>query len=394
MKSRIKIGKVVLWAGVSLLGVFGLYFLAMYLLFPPEFFHRCLFSGSETAYDYNIFPGRSLTASAQPYRYKVNLDEARVKAVMESNPNIGNLETFLADSGTQAFIVIQDDVVLYEKYFNGTQRDTLLSSFSTAKSFDSALIGFAITDGYIQNLDEPITNYLPELVGQDPRFQQITIKHLVKMVSGIRYEEKDNPFFDDGNRTYRYPDLRHLGLQMTKIVSSPGEFTYNPYNPILLGLILERATGKTITQYTQEKLWAPLGMEYDGSWSLDSQESGFEKMESGLNARAIDFAKFGSLFLHNGNWNGMQIIPADWVEESTSPVGATALDGKVYYQYFWWGFHRGEKGYDYSALGNLGQFIYISPEKNLVIVRNGERYGLEGEGFEWAEIFYQFAGAF
>ena len=394
MKTQIKIGKIILWVAAGLIGLVGLYFLIMYLMFPPEFFRRCLFSGSETAYDYNVFPQRKLMASENPYFYKVAPQEERVKAVLKSNPKIENLETFLSDTGTQAFIVIQGDTLLYEKYFNGVQRDTLLTSFSTAKSIDSALIGFAIADGYIQSLDDPITDYLPELVDRDPLFQQLTIRHLVKMVSGIRYEERDNPFFDDGNRTYRYPDLRQLGLQMTKIVASPGEFTYNPYNPILLGLILERASGKTVTQYTQEKLWTPLGMEYDGSWSLDSQESGFEKMESGLNARAIDFAKFGSLFLHQGNWKGVQVIPAEWVAESTSPIGATALDDKVYYQFLWWGLNRGEQGYDYSALGNLGQIIYVSPEKNLLIVRNGERYGLEGEGFEWLDIFFQFASAY
>lgn len=322
------------------------------------------------------------------------MDEAGVKAAFEANPNVGNLEELLASTGSQAFIIIQDDVIRYEKYFNGAQRDTLVTSFSTAKSIDSALVGSAIVDGYIKSVDDPITNYLPELAERDDRFQQITIRNLLEMNSGIRYVEKDIPFFDDGNRTYRFPDMRRLALEMTKIDAPPGEFVYNPYNPLVLGVILERVTGKSVTQYLQEKLWTPLGMEYGGSWSLDSQRTGYEKMESGINARAIDFAKIGSLYLHHGIFNGTQILPAEWVAKSTNPDEAIKLDENVYYKYYWWGFKRGEKDYDYFALGNLGQFIYISPTHNLIIVRNGKEYGLEGEGFAWGDMFYQFASEY
>ena len=394
MKTLVKLGKIILWVAVSLAGIIGLFLLVMCIIFPPEFVLRCLFSGAETVYDYKIFPERKLEASKNPYTYESQPDEARVKAAFEANPKINNLETFLTGTGTQAFIVIQDDAILYEQYFNGAQRDTLVTSFSTAKSFDSTLIGLAIEDGLIRSVDDPITDYLPELVERDSRFQQITLSNLMMMASGIRYVETDIPFFDDGNRTYRFPDMRRLALKMTKIVTPPGEFVYNPYNPLLIGLVLERVTGKTVTQYLQEKLWTPLGMEYGGSWSLDSDKTGYEKMESGLNARAIDFAKFGSLFLKQGNWNGVQVIPAEWVAEATTPDETAKLDDKVYYKYFWWGLYREDQGYDYFAWGNLGQFIYISPTHHLVIVRNGERYGLEGEGIEWAEIFYQFANDF
>jgi len=394
MKIVKSIGKIVLWIVGGLSAILAVFLLVMCVLYSPEFVRRCLFSGDETVYDYQIFPGRKLEASSNPYNYKRILDEAGVKAAFEVNPKVGNLENLLASTGTQAFIVIKDDVIKFEKYFNGAQRDTLVTSFSTAKSIDSALVGFAIADGYIKSLEDPITNYLPELAKRDIRFQQITIRNLLEMNSGIRYEEKDISFFDDGNRTYRFPDMRRLALEMTKIDAAPGNFVYNPYNPLVLGLILERVTGKSITQYLQEKLWTPLGMEYGGSWSLDSQETSFEKMESGINARAIDFAKFGSLYLHQGDFNDTQILPANWVAESTTPGEAVKLEENLYYKYYWWGLRRGEMDYDYFAWGNLGQFIYISPTHNLVIVRNGERYGLEGEGSAWGEMFYQFASEY
>jgi CubicO group peptidase (beta-lactamase class C family) len=394
MKKFKKIGKIVLWVVGSLAAILAVFLLAMCVLYSPEFVRRCLFSGAETVYDYQIFPERKLEASPNPYTYKSDFDETGVKSAFEANPNVGNLDELLVSTGTQAFIVIQDDVVRYEKYFNGAQRDTVVTSFSTAKSIDSALVGFAIADGYIKSLDDPITDYLPELAERDVRFRKISIRNLLEMNSGIRFVERDISFFDDGNRTYRFPDMRRLALEMTEIDAPPGEFVYNPYNPLVVGLILERVTGKTVTQYLQEKLWTPLGMEFNGSWSLDSQETGYEKMESGINGRAIDFAKFGSLYLHQGVFNGAQIIPAEWVAESTTPDGAVKLEENAYYKYFWWGLKRGEKGYDYFAWGNLGQFIYISPANNLIIVRNGERYGLEGEGPAWGDIFYQFASVY
>jgi CubicO group peptidase (beta-lactamase class C family) len=170
----------------------------------------------------------------------------------------------------------------------------------------------------------------------------------------------------------------------------------------LLGMILERATGMSVAEYLETRIWQPIGMEYDGSWSLDSE--GFEKMESGVNARAIDFAKFGRLYLNNGNWDGTQVIPAEWVAQSTRPDALPeAVDyypdefpfksGDGYYGYLWWGLRREETSYDFMARGNLGQYIYISPQKNLIIIRNGESYGEFDRAQGWLEMFYQFASS-
>ena len=311
-----------------------------------------------------------------------------------------DFDSFLEKNRTQAFIVIQDDAILYEKYFNGASRDSIVTSFSTAKSFTSALIGIAISEGHIHSVDDPITVYLPELAKRDPAFANITIRNLLMMSSGIKYAEF--PFVNGDNaKTYYYPNLRQLSLEDTRIVALPGEkFLYNNYHPLLLGMIIERATGTSVANYLQEKIWKPIGMEYPGSWSLD--ENGFEKMESGINARAIDFAKFGRLFLYNGNWNGVQVIPAEWVAESTQ--ADTSVDyanyyyddfifanGQGYYKYMWWGIQRDEQNYDFMALGNHGQFIYISPQKNLIILRFGETYGEITGADGWVDMFYKFA---
>jgi CubicO group peptidase (beta-lactamase class C family) len=139
-----------------------------------------------------------------------------------------------------------------------------------------------------------------------------------------------------------------------------------------MGLTLERATHRHVATYLSQKIWRPLGMETDGSWSLDSRAEGFEKMESGINGRAIDFAKFGRLYLNEGEWDGKQVVPAGWVEQSTR---LDTTDPADFYQYFWWvDVVHPERG-RFMARGNFGQFIYVAPDKDLVIVRFGEDYG-------------------
>jgi CubicO group peptidase (beta-lactamase class C family) len=310
-----------------------------------------------------------------------------------------NFDEFLQTTGTTAFIVIQDDTILYENYFNGNQRDSIVTSFSSAKSVNSALIGIAIDEGLIGSVDDPVVDYIPEIRGRG--LDELTIKHLLDMSSGIAYLEDENMFpllapFSDDAKTYYYPDLRALALTVQAGDEPLGEaLHYNNYHPLLEGLILERATGQAVAVYLQEKIWKPLGMEFPASWSLDSVESGFEKMESGINARAIDFAKFGRLFLKGGNWEGKQIISEDWVAASTVPdpednrLWVTFPEYKErggYYQYHWWGLVREDGHYEFSARGHLGQYIYVCPQTNLVIVRYGKE---EGPGVYWEDIMIQ-----
>jgi CubicO group peptidase (beta-lactamase class C family) len=203
------------------------------------------------------------------------------------------LEQFFADTGTIAFLVIRDDALLYEKYFNGYDRRSTQTSFSIAKSFVSALVGIAIQEGCIGNADDPITKYIPELKG--PGMEKITIRHLLTMSSGLKFSGERSgggPFSDDA-KTYYDPNLRELALTVEPEVEPGTRWEYNNYHPLLLGMILERATDRPVATYLSQKIWQPLGMEAVGSWSIDSKEDGFEKMESGLNGQAIDFARFG-----------------------------------------------------------------------------------------------------
>jgi len=408
-KVFVKLIKIAGFVLLVLIAVLGLVIIVATIKYGPEYVGRVL-SWRESSYDVYMegFASSAFYASPDPFYFNEAPDEERVSDLFESILDTSDFESFLTEKETQAFIVIADDAIIYENYFNDFNRDSLLTSYSVAKSFTSALIGAAIAEGFINSVDDPITSYLPEMAERDPRFEEITIRHLLLMASGLDFEEMRLGIFngDDPLSSY-YPDQRSAALEFTEIIDPPGEyFLYNKYHPQLLGLILERSTNMSVTDFVQQYLWDPIGMEYDGSWSIDSEDSGFEKMEAGVNARAIDFAKFGRLFLENGSWNGEQIIPSDWIAESTSVDLSTHdasyypddfgqliydnLDG--YYKYMWYGYFRGEDGYDFAAEGDRGQFIYVAPHKNLIIVRNGTDYGISFD--EWVRSFYRFASEF
>ena len=405
-----KFVKVLLLVVAGLIGLVILGLLLSVIFYPPEYVYRILAWGESDVGDYREnFPSRLMEPAAEPFFFDEALDEERVANGFEDILNIEDFDTFLEEASTQAFIVIQDDAILYEKYFNDTQRESVVTSLSVAKSFATALIGIALAEGHIDSIDDPITDYLPELAERDPRFEEITIRHLMTMSGGVGFEEMRAILNGDDPLTTYYPDQRKAALEFTDIVDPPGEyFLYNKYYPQLLGMIVERTSGMTVSEFMQDKLWQPIGAEFEASWSLDSEESGFEKMEAGLNARAIDFAKFGRLYLENGNWNGEQIIPAEWVVDSTQVDQATLNDeyyanemGQVlkndlqgYYKYMWWGFFQEDGSYDFAAEGDRGQFIYVSPGKKLIIVRNGYEYGPEMGWAPWISLVHQFAGEF
>jgi CubicO group peptidase (beta-lactamase class C family) len=306
------------------------------------------------------------------------------------------LAELLRSTGTHAFVVVRDNQVLYEDYFNGFTRDSLCTSWSLSKSFTSALVGIAISDGYIKSLDDPITNYLSELKAQGS--DAITIRNLLTMGSGIRYRIGFFPW-DEFVLAGYYPNLRQLLLWDLKIVEPPGQsFHYNNFNTELIGMILERTTGMAPSQYLQEKIWKPIGMEYPATWSIDSEQDGFEITPILLNARAIDLAKFGLLYLNNGNWQGKQIIPERWVAESTIrdpndrrrwETFSRWQNGGGYYKYFWWGVSQGESDYSYMGIGTYGQFIFVSPKTRVVIVRTADADGIDPP--YWREVFQYIA---
>ena len=343
--------------------------------------------------DHKKFPSRDIKNGATKFQFPIAEKGKVPKEILQyggiaknqfyTSPNLERkvlsfeFEQLLEESKTVAFLVIKNDTIQYEKYWGKYDESSIVPSFSMAKSITSILIGCAIDDKLIKSVNEPITNYIPELKEND--FDKVTIENLLQMTSGIKFNESYiNPFGDAA--TFYYGTNLRKAIKKMKLEIEPGErFAYSSGSSQLLGLVLERALkNKTISSYLEEKIWQPLEMEFDASWSLDRKKNGLEKTFCCINARARDYAKIGRLYLNKGKWNDKQIVSENWVAQSTKID--TTNNSSLRYQYQWW--LPSQTG-DFIAQGILGQYIYVNPEKNLIIVRLGK-----GVGFvDWKTAF-------
>ena len=254
LKRRLRhgaIGLLVLLLGAAALAL---------LVYPPAYVWHTLSLGDSDVDDQFRFPKRELQAAPGASEMPANLQPQRVRDAFAAVMPGQALDPWLAANSTQGFVVLQRGRVLYEAYFNGQRRDDTATSFSVAKSVLGTLVDLAVADRRIGSLDDPVTKYLSELRQRDPRFEQITLRHLMNMNAGLHYTEY--PFLtSDGAKTYYWPDLRQLALQHATIERPPGEaWLYNNYHPLLLGLVLERSTGMPVTRWFEQRLWQPAGM--------------------------------------------------------------------------------------------------------------------------------------
>ena len=343
--------------------------------------------------DHKKFPSRDIKKGATKFQFPIaekgkvpkeivqygrpTKKQSSTSPYAESKMISFQFEQLLEESKTVAFLIIKNDTIQYEKYWGKYDESSIVPSFSMAKSITSILIGCAIDDKLIKSVNEPITNYIPELKEND--FDKVTIENLLQMTSGIKFNESYiNPFGDAA--TFYYGTNLRKAIKKMKLEIEPGErFAYSSGSAQLLGLVLERALkNKTISSYLEEKIWQPLEMEFDASWSLDRKKNGLEKTFCCINARARDYAKIGRLYLNKGKWNDKQIVSENWVAQSTK-VDTTNNSVKRY-QYQWW--LPSQTG-DFFAQGILGQYIYVNPKKNLIIVRLGKGLGFA----DWKTAF-------
>ena len=315
------------------------------------------------------------------------------------------VEAMASANHTLALLVVQRGVLVYERYFNGHSRQAISASMSVAKSVVSALLGIAQGEGHIGSVDEPITRWLPELLANDARFAQITLRHLLLMRSGIAFSEVYRSPLSDAARFY-LTDKLQAELGRLRIDTPPDTaYRYKSGDTQLLAMALQRAVGMPLAQYAQTRLWQPMGAEFDASWSLDSTAHGQVRAFCCLNATAVDFARFGLVFLNGGHYNGRQIVPADWVQDSTAVQQRPGVDAAIqrnveapslgHMAYYAWQWRRAAMpntapgplpvgqlrpaSNDFYAQGLYGQFIYIAPDSQTVVVRLGSATG----GFNW-----------
>ena len=246
-------------------------------------------------------------------------DPQPLPASFKYNGENVDLQQFLKDQYTTGMIVIKDNKIAFEEYWLGNDDKSIVISWSMAKSMISALIGIAVDEGLIRDVYDPVTDYVPFLKGTG--YDNVPIKHVLQMSSGIGFNENYGDFHSDINRLGR---LLALNTSIDEFVASlknirePG--TYNQYVSMdtqVLSMVLREVTGKTIAEYMEEKLWKKIGTESDGYWLIDN--NGVEIVFGCFNAVLRDYARFGLLYLDNGKWNGETIVPADWVKASVTP---------------------------------------------------------------------------
>ena len=345
-----------------------------------------MFSGVEmvdrfrTVEDY--FPTRIIEPNESPSSFTRAYQEIELPTTYDYRGKSKSTQRLMDITDATGLLVIKNDTILFEEYFHGNTEDSHTIAWSVTKSFVSALMGIAIEEGIVTSIDDTVIQYVPELKGS--AYENITIKNLLQMSSGVRWNEDYGDFNSDINRFGR---TLALGSSFESFVQSletaREQGTYCLYNSMdtqVLGMIISRASGMSLSNYLEAKIWKPIGMENKAWWVID--DVGDEFAAAGLNASLRDYARFGKLYLNKGTFNGEQIVPADWVEQSLTPDAPHLMPGKrsFGYGYQWW-IPQSEQG-EFMAIGVYNQFIYVNPAENVIIVKSSA-YSSYGSGDEY-----------
>lgn len=271
-------------------------------------------------------------------------------------------------NGTIAFVIIKNDSIWFENYYDGFNEDSKSNSFSMAKSYVSGLMGKAIEEGFIKSLDQPVSDYFPEF--SDGLASKMTVGDLSSMSSGTNWDEAYYSPLSITTRAYFDDDLEKVILGL-KVVNEPGTaYKYSSGDTQLLAMVIEKATGKKIYDYLSESFWKPLGCENSTLWQVDSEEHDLVKAYCCIASNAKDFARFGKLYKDHGKWNGQQLLDSAFVAKSVIPRFSESPE----YGYGWWLKDVGDKHF-FMMRGHLGQYVIVEPDDNVIIVRLGHSKG-------------------
>ena len=316
--------------------------------------------GHTTAYidDFKFFETEVIPASTNPQPWPIHKDYNTVhatQALSEMNDTLG----------TVAFLIIKNDSIWYEKYFEDFGKNSQTNSFSMAKSITSAMLGKAIDDGFIKTLEQPVGDFYPQYVGTG-----LTVGDLSSMASGLDWDESYSNPFGMTARAYYDSDLAETILKL-KVVDSPGvRYKYLSGNTELLAMVIQKATKKPLADYLEESFWQPMGAENPAVWQVDDDKNRLVKAYCCIGSNAKDFARFGKLYKDYGKWNGRQLLDSAFVEKSITPRFPKSPE----YGYgFWLSDFLGKK--IFVMRGILGQYVIVIPEDDLIIVRLGQQRG-------------------
>ena len=337
----------------------------IYLAVSPVYVRNALLYQKVGIEDYNIFENREIsTGNTISWSISKSYNKKQIP---------DSLTNKFDQYKPVAFIVVQEDSILHEEYWEGYGTDSYSNSFSMAKSIVSLLIGIAIDEGKIQSLQQPVVEIIPEF-GHFEDNERLRIIDLLTMSSGLNWDESYGSLYSETTKAYYGDDIYNQIINL-KVIEKPGiEFKYLSGNTQLLALVLSKATQTTLSNYAAKKLWQPIGAEHTALWSVDNKE-GYEKAYCCFNSNARDFAKIGQLVLHNGKVDSNQVVSNNYIEKATqaaSFIKDESGNPLTFYGLQWWILEY--KGFKIPyARGILGQYIFVLPEKNAVVVRLGHK---------------------
>lgn len=279
------------------------------------------------------------------------------------------VQAYVAARDVTALVVLKNGQIVFEDYYQGTTATDDRISWSVAKSFLSALMGILVADGTIPDINAPVTQYAPSLIGT--AYDSASIKDVLQMSSGVVFDENYLAFFSDINKMGRVlalgGSMDDFAAGLTQTSAAPGtRWQYVSIDTHIIGMVIRGATGRSIPDLLSEKIIVPLGMEASPTYLTDGLGVAF--VLGGLNMRSRDYARFGQMIAQNGRWDGQQIVPADWIADSIAPSANTGSGGTGY-GYQWW-IPAGATSGQVMARGIYGQYIYIDQGRDVVIVVN------------------------
>ena len=278
-----------------------------------------------------------------------------------------DVDTYMSEQRTSAVVIVHDGNIVLEKYGLGFSGEGKWTSFSVAKSFTSTLVGAAMKDGYIGDLDDKLVNYIAELEGSE--YENVSIRQLLTMTSGIRWNEdytdpkSDVALFNEHTADEGTDVTVSYMRALPREAPAGTKWVYKTGETNLIGVLVSEATGKTVSEYLSEKIWAPFGMEREATWLLGS--TGHEISGCCIQAATRDMARFGQFMMNGARIDGRAVLPAGWIAEATTKQADIGIEGRGY-GFQWWTYDDGS----YAAQGIFGQGIFIDRSRNLVIASN------------------------
>ena len=288
------------------------------------------------------------------------------------SPITKRLSELNKDQGTVAYLIIKNDSIFHESYYDGYDENSKSNSFSMAKSYVCALLGKAIMEGYIKNLDQPVSDFFPQY--SEGLSNKVTVGDLASMASGSSWIEDYYWPINITAKAYYGKEIEETVFGLSTVKTPGQSFEYSSGDTQLLGMIIEKATSKKLYNYLSESFWIPLGSENDALWQVDSKKNDIVKAYCCIASNAKDFARLGKLYKDYGKWDGQQILDSTFIVKSINP----RFKDSPQYGYGFWLEEKNEKSF-FMMEGHLGQCVIVEPSDNLIIVRLGHEKEFFGD---------------